>query len=100
MNIQELATVKANNLPILIFVLNNSQLGVIRQGQKLLSEDLRYEVDLENPDFVAIANAYGIEADLVETKEDLKLAIFKGLKLKKPYLVEVIVDEEDIPLPE
>ena len=99
MNIQELATVKANNVPILIFVLNNSQLGVIRQGQKLLSEDLRYEVDLENPDFVAIANAYGIEADKVETKEELRLAISKGLKLKKPYLVEVIVDEEDIPLP-
>ena len=99
MNIQELATVKANNLPILIFVLNNSQLGVIRQGQKLLSDDLRYEVDLENPDFVAIANAYGIEAETVETKNDLKLAINKGLKLKNPYLVEVIVDEEDIPLP-
>jgi len=48
---------------------------------------------------VAIANAYGIEADMVETKEELRLAIFKGLKLKKPYLVEVIVDEEDIPLP-
>lgn len=100
MNIQELATLKSNNLPILIFVLNNYGLGVIRQWEKLLSDDLRYEVDLENPDFVAIANAYGIDAQRVETKDDLKLAIDKGLKLKKPYLVEVIVDEEDIPLPE
>lgn len=99
MNIQELATVKANNFPILIFVLNNSQLGVIRQWEKLLSDDLRYEVDLKNPDFMAIANAYGIEAEKVETKNDLKLAIDKGLKLKRPYLVEVVVDEEDIPLP-
>ncbi|MDR2967241.1 MAG: thiamine pyrophosphate-binding protein [Methanobacteriaceae archaeon] len=100
MNIQELATVKVNNLPILIFVLNNYQLGVIRQWEKLLSDDLRYEVDLENPDFVTIANAYGIDGEKVKTKNDLKLAIDKGLKLKKPYLVEVIVDEEDIPLPE
>ena len=48
---------------------------------------------------MAIANAYGIEADKVETKEELKLAISQGLELKKPYLVEVIVYEEDIPLP-
>jgi len=100
MNIQELATVKANNLPILIFVLNNSQLGVIRQWEKLLSDDLRYEVDLKNPDFLSLANAYGIDGKRVETKNDLKLAIDNGLKLKKPYLVEVIVAEEDIPLPE
>ena len=99
MNIQELATVKTNNLPILIFVLNNNQLGVIRQWEKLLSDDLRFEVDLENPDFVAIANAYGIDGEKVETKNDLRLAICQGLKLKKPYLIEVIVDEEDIPLP-
>ena len=100
MNIQELATIKTNNLPILIFVLNNSQLGIIRQWEKLFSEDLRYEIDLENPDFVSLANAYGIDGEKVETKNDLKLAIDKGLKLKRPYLIEVIVDEEDIPLPE
>ncbi|MCL2157433.1 MAG: thiamine pyrophosphate-binding protein [Methanobrevibacter sp.] len=99
MNIQELATVKANNLPILIFVLNNRQLGIIRQWEKLLADDLRYEVDLENPDFLAIANAYGIDGEKVETRNDLKLAIHQGLKKKKPYLIEVIVDEEDIPLP-
>lgn len=97
MNIQELATISSNNLPILIVILNNSQLGVIRQWENLYDENLRYSVDLKNPDFVKLANSYGIEGDSVNSKEGLQLAI-KDLKLDKPYLLEVIIDEEDIPV--
>lgn len=98
MNIQELATISSNNLPILIIVLNNSQLGIIRQWQEQYYDNLRYNVDLENPDFVALAKAYGIDGETVSSKEGLKLAI-NDLKLDKPYLIEVLVDEEDVPIP-
>ncbi|RBQ23463.1 3D-(3,5/4)-trihydroxycyclohexane-1,2-dione hydrolase [Candidatus Methanobinarius endosymbioticus] len=97
MNVQELATIASNNLSILIIVLNNSQLGIIRQWEELLADDLRYEVDLENPDFIKLANSYGIEGETVSSKEGLELAI-KNLKLDKPYLLEVLIDEEDIPV--
>jgi len=97
MNIQELATISYNKLPILIVVLNNSQLGIIRQWENSYNENLRYSVDLDNPDFVKLANAYGIEAKSVNSKEKLKKAI-KDLKLDKPYLLEILVDEEDIPV--
>lgn len=98
MNIQELATIVTYNLPILIIVLNNSQLGIIRQWEELYANDLRYSVDLENPDFLNLANAYGIEGETVSSKEELKLAI-SNLKLDNPYLIEVLIDEEDIPFP-
>lgn len=97
MNIQELATIATYNLPILIIVLNNSQLGIIRQWEKAYDNNLRYEIDLENPDFVSIANAYGIRGETVSSKKGLKLAI-DDLKLDKPYLIEILVAEEDIPL--
>jgi len=103
MNIQELATVSTYNLPILIVVLNNSQLGIIRQWEDQYYDNIRFEVDLENPDFVSIASAYGIDGETVSSKEELELAIdnFKfnnSLKLDKPYLIEVLVEEEDIPV--
>lgn len=98
MNIQELAVIASNNLPILIIVLNNSQLGIIRQWQKIYYDDLRYGVDLDNPNFITIANAYDIDSETVSSKEGLELAL-NDLKLDKPYLIEVLVDEEDIPTP-
>lgn len=96
MNIQELATIASKNLPILIVVLNNSQLGIIRQCQEQYYDNLRYDVDLENPDFISLANAYAIEGETVSSKKGLKLAI-SNLKLDKPYLLEVLIDEEDTP---
>jgi acetolactate synthase I/II/III large subunit len=97
MNVQELATIASNNLPILIFVLNNFQLGIIRQWEKLYYGDLRYSVDLENPDFVALANAYGIDGESVSSKKGLELAL-ADLKLDKPYLIEILINEEDVPI--
>ena len=97
MNIQELATISSYNLPILIVVLNNSELGIIRQWEEHYYDNIRFEVDLENPDFISLAKAYGIGGETVNSKEELKLAI-KNLKLDKPYLIEVLIEKEDIPI--
>ncbi|KZX16768.1 acetolactate synthase large subunit [Methanobrevibacter cuticularis] len=99
MNIQELATIFEYNLPITIFLLNNSQLGIIRQWEKLFYDMDPYEVNLENPNFVEIANAYHIDSKRVFTKNELDIAIDEIKNYKKPFLIEILVDEEDIPLP-
>lgn len=99
MCIQELATIAENNLPIIIIVLNNSQLGIIRQWEEQISKDFRYQVDLKNPDFVMIANGYGIKASRVNTILNLKNELKKAMELNEPYLIEIDVREEDIPLP-
>ncbi|MDR3063324.1 MAG: thiamine pyrophosphate-binding protein [Methanobrevibacter sp.] len=99
MNIQELATIAENNLPIAIFLLNNQQLGIIRQWEHLFFEMDNYEVDLSNPNFELLSKSYGIEYHLVKTSEDLKIAIEHAKSILYPVIYEIIVDKEDIPLP-
>jgi len=99
MNSQELATIAGMNLPITICLLNNRSLGIIRQWQELYY-DGSFQVELDNPDFVKLANAYHIKAIMVDSPRDVLAAVQEAVKLNKPVLIEIIVDEnEDIPLP-
>ena len=98
MNLQELATLHEYNLDIIIFILNNSEFGIIRQWQESYYSMNPYQVKLENPDFVKLASSYGIDGVRVSNLEDLELLLSKNLT--GPLIVEVIVESEDIPLPE
>ena len=97
MNIQELATLKKYDLNVIVFILNNSEFGIIRQWEESFYEMDPYQVKLENPDFVKLAASYGIDAVRVENLDDLKLLLEKNLS--GPLVVEVVVESEDIPLP-
>ena len=66
MNLQELATIKENNLDIIIFILNNSEFAIIKQCQEQFYDMEPYQVNLINPDFVKLASSYGIDAVRVE----------------------------------
>ena len=98
MNLQELATLKENNLDVVVFILNNSEYGIIRQWEETFHDMKPYQVQLNNPDFTKIATAYGIDSARVDNLDDLKLLLEKNLK--GPFVVEVIVESEDIPLPQ
>ncbi len=97
MNVQELATLKSNNLDVIVFILNNSEFGIIRQWQEDFYDMKSYQVKLENPDFVKLAASYGIDAIRTDNLEDLELILDKDLK--GPLVVEVVVESENIPLP-
>lgn len=99
MVVQELATIREYDLNIIIFIIDNSQLGIIRQWEETVYDIEKYQVDLLNPDFVKLANAYGIDSMKVESKEDLFDAIDKSLNSDNAFLVDVLVCEENIPLP-
>ncbi len=99
MVIQELATIKEYDLNINVFIIDNSELGIIRQWEETIYDFDKYQVDLANPDFAKLANAYGIYSMKVESKEDLELAIDKSLNSNKAFLADVCVCEENIPLP-
>ena len=99
MVIQELATIREYDLNIAIFIIDNSQLGIIRQWEETIYDIERYQVDLTNPDFVKLAEAYGIDSMNVESKEDLELAIDKAFNSNHAFLADVCVCEENIPLP-
>ena len=95
MTIQELGTIFQTNSAVKIVVLNNDFLGMVRQWQQMFFEKRYASTELLNPDFVAIAKGYHIEADRVSKRKDLKSAIDKMIKSKKPYFLEVKVEKED-----
>ena len=98
MNLQELATLKENNLDVIVFILNNSEYGIIRQWQEDFYDMDAYQTDLANPDFLKLASSYGIDAVQIDTLKDLEYLLKKDLK--GPLVVEVKVDKENIPLPD
>ena len=97
MNLQELATLKENDLDVIVFILNNSEFGIIRQWEESFYGMDPYQVRLKNPDFVKLAASYSIDAVSVDNLSDLKLLLEKNLT--GPLVVEVVVESEDIPLP-
>jgi acetolactate synthase-1/2/3 large subunit len=95
MNIQELATLAQDNIPVKIIILNNNFLGMVRQWQQLFF-DKRYSfVELKNPDFVAVAKGFFVDAKKVEERKDLDKALDEMLDSKNPYVLEVKVERED-----
>ena len=99
MVIQELATIREYDLNVNVFIIDNSQLGIIRQWEETVYDMEKYQIDLSNPDFVKLAEAYGIDSMKVESKEDLELAIDDAFDSNHAFLVDVCVCEENIPLP-
>ena len=97
MNLQELATLKENNLDIVVFILNNSEFGIIRQWQEQFYDMKPYQIALENPDFVKLASSYAIDGVRVDNLFDLEYLLESDLK--GPLVVEVVCRSENIPLP-
>ena len=97
MNIQELATLKNHDLNVIVFILNNSEFGIIRQWEESFYGMDPYQVKLENPDFLKLSASYGIDTVRVENLDDLTMLLEKDLS--GPLVVEVVVESEDIPLP-
>ncbi|MBR4448316.1 thiamine pyrophosphate-binding protein [Methanobrevibacter sp.] len=98
MNLQELATIRENDLDIIVFILNNSEFGIIRQWEEDFYDMNPYQIKLNNPDFAKLASSYGIDSIRVDNLDDLELVLEKDLT--GPLVVEVVVESENIPLPQ
>lgn len=99
MNIQELATAVNNNLPIKIAILNNGYLGMVRQWQELFYNHRYSHTELINPDFTKIAEAYGAVGMRIERQEDVAPALQEALAVKKPVVMDFLVEREENVLP-
>jgi len=96
MNIQELATISHNKLPVKIFVMNNGFLGMVRQWQEFFWKKRYSNTRITSPDFVKVAEAYGIPAQRVTSPAEVEGAIHKALAHKDgPMLIEFIVAPEE-----
>lgn len=96
MNIQELMTAVANNLPVKILILNNQYMGMVRQWQEFFYEKNYAHTSMEmQPDFVKLAEAYGAEGYRIKTKEELKTVLPKALTSKHAAIIDVVVEREE-----
>ncbi|MDR1312355.1 MAG: biosynthetic-type acetolactate synthase large subunit [Deltaproteobacteria bacterium] len=100
MNIQELATIRENDVPVKIVVSNNGCLGMVRQWQQFFfGERYSSTVFKFNPDFARIASAYDIPARRVEDPAELEGAVSELLASDGPALIDVAVEKEENVLP-
>ena len=97
MTAQELVTAAAERIPIKVAILNNAYLGMVRQWQELFFDNRLSGVDLEgNPDFVKLAEAYGIKAFRVKRAADVDRILKKAIEYNEgPCVVEAEVVKED-----
>ena len=96
MNMNELATASRYNIPIMQVVINNHVLGMVRQWQTLFY-DKRYSQTVLNDavDFCKVAEGLGCGAIKVTSKEEFAPALEKAIAEKRPYLIEVVIQEDD-----
>lgn len=82
MNLQELATCREHHIPVKIIIMNNSYLGMVRQMQEKFYNNC-YQVEMTNPDFTKIAEAYDLFAVRVRTKERINSSTGKSNKTSR-----------------
>jgi acetolactate synthase-1/2/3 large subunit len=96
MSAHELATAVKLKLPIVIVLFDNQMYGTIRMHQEKWFPERVYGTALDNPDFVALARAYGAHAQAIHSAEDLLRGILAGFKADRPTLLHVRTDPEQI----
>jgi acetolactate synthase-1/2/3 large subunit len=94
-NIQELITAANNKLPINIVILNNFYLGMVRQWQELFYEKRYSQTYLKNPDFVKIAEGYGVKGIKVTEKGQVRQALKEAIESADPYVLDFHIAEEE-----
>ncbi len=96
MNMNELATASRYNIPIIQIIINNHVLGMVRQWQTLFYEK-RYSQTIltDKVDFIKVSEGLGCEAIRVTKREEVAPAIEKAIALKKPVVIECMIEEDD-----
>ncbi len=100
MNCHELTTVQYYDLPIIIFVFNNQTLGMVRQWQNLIYHKNFSQSDMDRgPDFVKLADAYGLKGYRVNNQKDLEAAIEEAKASGKGCVIDCILDIDEMVRP-
>ncbi|NVN90349.1 MAG: biosynthetic-type acetolactate synthase large subunit [Desulfuromonadales bacterium] len=100
MNIQEMATLVQNRLPVKIVIINNNFLGMVRQWQEIFFEKRYSQTCLELPiDYIKLADAYGAKGFLATKPDEVEDVIRRGLREEGPVIMEFKVAREEKVLP-
>jgi acetolactate synthase-1/2/3 large subunit len=95
----EMATAINEGANVKVCIMNNSFLGMVRQWQEFFNEKRYSAVHLKNPDFVKLADAYGIPARRIKTPEEIADAMEFAKNTPGPVILEFVVEQEDAVYP-
>ena len=100
MNLTELSTIGYYGIPVIIVIFNNGTLGMVRQGQTLFFGHRYSQTTLDRgPDFMKLADAYGLSGTRVHTVEAFTAAFRKAVEEKKPCIIECMLDIDEMVAP-
>ena len=95
MNCNEMATEAYYNIPVITVIFNNQTLGMVRQWQNLIYGKRFSQTDLDRgPDFVKLAEAYGIQGERAATQPEFEAAFRRAVASGKPYVIECAIDKD------
>ena len=95
MTLQELATIADENIPVKIALFNNGHLGMVRQWQEMFYDRHFKAVPVPGPDYVKLAEAYGIAAARVDRPEDVLEALNRARSHPGPFLIEFVLEHQE-----
>ena len=95
MTIQELATIVQDNIAVKIAILNNGYLGMVRQWQELFYAKRYVATPLSGPDFLKVAEAYGIPGLVVKHRREVAPAVEKAMEEPGPFLIDFRIEPEE-----
>lgn len=96
MNVQELGTIRRAQLKVKMVLIDNQRLGMVRQWQELFFDGRYSETILsDNPDFIALAAAFGIPGETITCKDEIAPALDRLLASESAYLLHVAISEEE-----
>ena len=96
MNASELATCKDYNLPVKIFLIDNGYLGMVRQLQQKFYGSRYSETKISNPDFVKLAESFGVKAIRVSKEEEIMPALKEVFATNEPALIDFVVEPMEV----
>ncbi len=99
MTLCELATAKQENIKVNIAILNNAFLGMVRQWQEFFYEERYQATPMFSPDFVKLAEAYGIPAMRVTSRDQIAESVEFARQHDGPVLIEYVIEKEEIVYP-
>jgi len=94
MNIQELATLKQENVTVKVAIMNNGYLGMVRQWQQFFHSRNYSETPITGPDYVQLAAAYGLTGIRVTRRDEVEAAVQRAMEIEGSVIIDFVIESE------
>jgi acetolactate synthase-1/2/3 large subunit len=94
MNIQELATLKQQGVAVKVAIMNNGYLGMVRQWQEFFHNHNYSETPMTGPDYVKLADAYGLKGMRITRREDVAKAVHEAMETEGTVIIDFVIEAE------